>query len=67
MAVFDPVVAPAGQGAFAVTHDGDFDTEIAAAIWGTGRIVAYPHDGYVNLNDHAATHDTGQLYHNSIQ
>ena len=67
VAVFDPVGAPAGQGAFAVTHDGDNDTEIAAAIWGTGRIVAYPHDGYVNLNDHAATHDTGQLYHNSIQ
>lgn len=66
IAVFDPEDAPAGRGAFAVSRDAQFRVMIGAALWGNGRVVAYPHPGYVSFSDHADSNDTGQLYHNSI-
>ena len=67
VAVFDPPGAKSGQGAFAVARDKDWDTTVAAALWGRGRIVAYPHPGYLDFSRFGGTDDTGRLYQNSIR
>ncbi|HEX6964074.1 MAG TPA: NPCBM/NEW2 domain-containing protein, partial [Lacipirellula sp.] len=66
IAVFDPPGAGAGQGAFGVIHDGDYRPMVAAAIWGSGKVVALGHNGYVNFGAHGGTLDTGQFYRNSV-
>jgi glucose/arabinose dehydrogenase len=66
IAVFDPPGAGAGQGAFGVIHDGDYRPMVAAAIWGSGKVVAFGHNGYVNFDAHGGTLDTGQFYRNSV-
>jgi hypothetical protein len=67
VAVFDPAGSASGQGAFAVTRDNEWNTGICAAIWGSGRVVAFPQNGYLNFNDYAETNDTARLYTNCIQ
>ena len=66
IAVFDPPAAGAGQGAFGVIHDGDFRPMVAAAIWGSGKIVAFGHNGYTNFGTAGNSLDTGQFYLNSV-
>lgn len=66
IAVFDPPGAAAGEGAFGVMHDGDYRPMVAAAIWGSGKIVAFGHNGYVNFGGLAGQLDTGQFYLNSV-
>ena len=66
IAVFDPPGASAGEGAFSVIHDGDYRPMVAAAIWGTGKVVAFGHNGYVNFGGAGGTLDTGQFYLNSV-
>ena len=66
VAVFDPSSAGEGEGAFAVTHSKRFDTEIAAAMSGDGRIVAFPGAAHLSFGQHTKF-DTGQLYKNSIE
>jgi len=66
VAVFDPPAAGPGQGAFGVIHDGDYSPMVAAAIWGTGKIVAFGHNGYTNFNNVGDNLDTGQFYENSV-
>lgn len=67
VALFDSPGAAAGQGAFAVTRDGEFDVALAAARWGSGRVVGFGHAGYLSFNSHAAEADTGTLFQNSVQ
>ena len=66
IAVFDPPGAPAGQGAFAIMHDGEYQPMVAAAKWGSGRIVAFGHNGYVDFSRVGDDLDTGQFYLNSV-
>lgn len=63
---FDPEGSPEGQGAFLVTRDSEYRGVIGAAIWGTSRVIAYPHPGYLNFSLTSSVADTGQLYRNSI-
>ncbi|MCO6043116.1 M60 family metallopeptidase [Aeoliella sp. ICT_H6.2] len=67
IAVFDPPGAAAGEGAFGVIHDGDYRPIVAASVWGSGRIVAFGHNGYTNFNSVGNSLDTGQFYLNSIE
>jgi hypothetical protein len=66
IAVFDPPGAGAGQGAFGVMHDGDYRPMVAAAIWGSGKVVAFGHGGYTNFGGVGNSLDTGQFYLNSV-
>ena len=66
VAIFDPPGAGSGQGAFGVIHDGDYTPMVAGAIWGSGKIVAFGHNGYTNFNAAGAQLDTGQFYLNSV-
>jgi glucose/arabinose dehydrogenase len=66
VAVFDPPGAGTGQGAFAVMHDGDYAPLVAAALWGSGRVVAFGHNGYTNFANVGDQLDTGQFYRNSV-
>lgn len=67
IAIFDPPGAGADQGAFSVIHDGNYRSMVAAAFWGSGRVVAFGHNGYTNFGDLGNNLDTGQLYLNSVE
>ncbi|MGI9428426.1 MAG: M60 family metallopeptidase [Bythopirellula sp.] len=67
IAVFDPPSAGAGQGAFGVIHDGDYRPMVAAAVWGSGKVVAFGHNGYTNFGSAGNQLDTGQFYLNSVE
>ena len=67
IAVFDPPGAASGEGAFSVIHDGNYRSMVAAAVWGTGRIVAFGHNGYTNFSNVGNSLNTGQFYLNSVE
>ena len=67
IAVFDPPGVGNGEGAFGVIHDGDYQPMVAAALWGSGRVVAFGHNGYTNFNNAGNQLDTGQFYRNSVE
>jgi len=66
IAVFDPPGAGAGQGAFGVIHDGSYRQMVAAAVWGSGKVVAFGHNGYTDFSAAGDSLDTGQFYLNSV-
>ena len=59
-------IAVFGDQAFGVMHDGSYRPMAAAAGWGTGRIVAYGHNGYLNFNSFVSDTSTSQLFVNSV-
>ncbi len=65
--LFDPPGASVDEGTFSIIHDGDYRPIVAGAVWGSGKIVAFGHNGYTDFSNAGNNLDTGQFYKNSLE